>query len=355
MVGLNEHEQKMLRAIKERDIQATEFYWDFWEKLYPHITVEDFKFLKNHHNEFSFRYLYLNIAEGAYKRNLDLYEFLVKNNCFGHTLGDDRTPVIMFVVERTQSLEKVINLVDMGINLNMVDKKGRNLLFYARSEKIFDYLVSKGLDLKCVDDKGNTVLHHFMEINQPLYNCLVPLVNIGNNKKQTPLMISHHKSQMESLLKSGADLNQVDNMERTALFYFYTEEVINLLISHGADINHQDKKGNTFLMRELTRKYATTELDEQAFSSHYMSININAQNREGETLLMLCLKQFGGEVPEKDIVSLAEKIINHPRLNLEIKDKEGKTALDYATEHGALKTYMQILLTKKNKECRLAI
>ena len=355
MVGLNEHEQKMLRAIKERDIQATEFYWDFWEKLYPHITVEDFKFLKNHHNEFSFRYLYLNIAEGAYKRNLDLYEFLVKNNCFGHTLGDDRTPVIMFIVERTQSLKKVANLVEMGINLNMVDGKGRNLLFYAKSEKIFDYLVSKGLDIKCVDDKGNTLLHDSAKRNRQTYEKLNSLVNIRNNNNQTPLMLGKAPSQIEFLLQNGSDVNAVDKMERTALFYQDRQDTIRLLVNYGADVNHQDKKGNTFLMRQLTGKYVNLNNFVETIS--FCDIDINIQNKKGETLLMLILKRdkkYSLNYTSR-IELLLEKIINHEEIDLELKDKNGKTAIDHANENGLLSSYTKAILTKKGKECRLAI
>lgn len=80
------------------------------------------------------------------------------------------------------------------------------------------------------------------------------------------------------------------------------------------DINARDKNKSTALI--IASSYGYTNIVN--FLLQNPAINVNAQNKRGETALILASKSY------KDIVNL---LVQHPEINLNIQDEYGNTAL----------------------------
>jgi ankyrin repeat protein len=97
--------------------------------------------------------------------------------------------------------------------------------------------------------------------------------------------------QIRNLIQKGADVNQKDHLGRTPLFLVTNDEhldILKLLIEHGADPYHKDKENRSILhycTRLKTIKTAQYYLDN-------FNLNINAQDNEGLTPLMSCVRSL---------------------------------------------------------------
>jgi ankyrin repeat protein len=96
------------------------------------------------------------------------------------------------------NVEALTQAAKDGVDLNVVDDWGFNLLFHVRSAKMVDFLISEGIDPNQIANKSN-------DLQSPLH----PLV-IGSNV--APEVI-------QALLAGGADPTIKDKLGKTPIDY----------------------------------------------------------------------------------------------------------------------------------------
>jgi len=89
---------------------------------------------------------------------------------------------------------------------------------------------------------------------------------------------------MDLLIAHGADINRRTDTGRSILFMTYQPETIDYLIQHGADVTACTHDGNTLLHRAVIH---FPQLIPTIIAHH---ANINAQNRQGQTPLMIACR-----------------------------------------------------------------
>jgi ankyrin repeat protein len=156
----------------------------------------------------------------------------------------------LFLALRQGDLLKVIKLLSAGVNINVVDEYGQGVLHVVSDFLVAEYLIKKGAALNIKNELGNTPLHiaahqQYNEIHQKLSNCLLA----GKRQRFDNLAI------MQSLLKRGANPNEVNHFGFTALHlvvschhncfgnnntilkpdYLHVKRKVALLCKYGAD------------------------------------------------------------------------------------------------------------------------
>jgi ankyrin repeat protein len=122
-----------------------------------------------------------------------------------------------------KSAEMVQLLAEHGASVNILSRDGYSPLHVARSVEVAEALVLAGANINALDPDGMTPLHF------GLTEGAAPEVSIY-------------------LARAGTDVSLVDYVNRqTPLFHSTTGELARTLIDRGADINHQDRFGMTAL------------------------------------------------------------------------------------------------------------
>ncbi len=151
---------------------------------------------------------------------------------------------------------------------------------------------------------------------------------------------------VDRFLLQGADIKCKDRFGKVALSYmagYGRNDMVLKLLHEGANIEAKDNKGHTPLYHALTNNHF--EVCESLVNKN---ANINTADNEGITLLMASSSPFQ-----------AEWLISH-KVNVEAKDKDGKTPLMWASETGRLGVMKLILkagakINERDKQDRTAI
>lgn len=200
--------------------------------------------------------------------------------------------------------------------VNLKDKNGHSALSYAVQNvqsNVFTLLLSLGADIYTKDKRGNNLLHILFTTKKTYWNDIlkmfIPLceklnVDEKNKKGDTPLM-SLLKNKVEKkdalaylFIKIGKpNINLRDRNKRRIIF---------LLLEENTNIKHHKSKIMTLLLEKAEK----------------FNLNLNVINKKRQSLLMLMLSK------EYRISDIKNAILKTKNINL--KDRRGKTALDYA-------------------------
>lgn len=164
-------------------------------------------------------------------------------------------------------------------------------------------------------DKGWTPVYYLIESSDgsetEILQMLIKagsLINISDKKGITPLHLVSFKGQdeyMSILIHNNCDINKKDNLGRIPLNYAIMEGQLNsayLLLEAGADICSIDNDKNSLLHYAVSSKgnallFSIMLIDRK--------INLNLQNNDGDTPIMLIAKNN-----PKENVRLLKKLIN---------------------------------------------
>ena len=165
--------------------------------------------------------------------------------------------VIFDAVEKGD-LEKVKELIESGIDINIQDDSGDTLLIVALENKhteIAYYLLDNGANADVLGFDNHIALHVAVELND--LKCLDAVLSkttdlevLSYGEFGTPLHTACFGSNEEvvrKLLDKGADIDALDNYARTPLHIAcmeYQESLANFLISNGADQTLVDRFGD---------------------------------------------------------------------------------------------------------------
>uniref|UniRef100_H2Z9A0 KAP NTPase domain-containing protein n=1 Tax=Ciona savignyi TaxID=51511 RepID=H2Z9A0_CIOSA len=164
-------------------------------------------------------------------------------------------------------------------------------------------------------------------------NCVQILMNVRINLEQadvngwTSLMWAVYKGHMDVvkyLLQEGANVHASVSYNMTCLLWAAGRgflEIVKLLLFKGAKVNHADKFGNTALVWASRRGF--TEIVQLLLNK---KADPNMVGANGCSSLIVSMK--GGYEP------CVRLLLAHQRINVNQADRDGQTALSYATKIG---------------------
>jgi ankyrin repeat protein len=146
----------------------------------------------------------------------------------------DRTALMLCALNGRPDLAR--DLIGLGASLHLIDKVGRNALFYAASSA-----EDPDLERRRVETLGVLLDHG-------------ALIDASNSDGQTPLMVASWSSSVEAvrmLVDRGAALHARDVHSFDSLGYAALKDhvqVADIILDAGADIEYRGPKGRTPLM-----------------------------------------------------------------------------------------------------------
>ncbi len=199
-------------------------------------------------------------------------------------------------------------LLEAGMDTNLVNDKGRTILYRVLDGEMAELLLKHGADVSATDTRGNTPLHAMLyrgaetdavkavldagaDVNAESEDGIPPLLafyeqkcsesydpsdnhrfwfsgetgreerpetvklllaaraktDVKNEDEQTALHILREPDSLRALLEAGADVNAKDKRGRTPLFTKTDEEAARVLVEAGADVNAKNDAGKTVL------------------------------------------------------------------------------------------------------------
>ena len=218
--------------------------------------------------------------------------------------------------------EVVQFLLDLGVNINYTNTKGKTALMLASKaghEEIVQTLVSAEANVNLQDSKGQTALVLASEAgHEEIVQTLVSAganINLQDSKGQTALMLAseaRHEEIVQTLVSAGANVNLQDSKGQTALMLASEaghEKVVQTLVSAGANVNLQDSKGQTALILarnvEILRCLLLAKADP------------DLQRKDGKTALHIACYDYQNTVVELLLIYHASPVIeniNHDTL-----------------------------------------
>lgn len=228
-------------------------------------------------------------------------------------LSEHETTTPLFQAARHKNAEFVRVLLKAGADPNLSSGSGNEApLIRAVKEstpEIVAMLLAAGANPNAQDEDGNTAYHF---------------------AKRKPELL-------RMLYAAGANPAILNKEGRPALLSFVisrdgNRQMFENMLQAGSDINLTDAEGNTLLHLSETRRDIGLSIEDALT----YGANINAQNHQGQTPLMLACRHD----KNADFITLLEH-----GADVNIKDKSGKTALDYAKErfcyYNHTRLYMQ--------------
>lgn len=240
---------------------------------------------------------------------------------------------IMFI-QRTPSV--VVHTVDVPLQDLLTNAVNTGDL-----KKLQELLRTPGVDVNARNADGSTPLIEAVKIGE--WNVVDMLmadgrvnVNIQDAEGYTALMYAavSGEDSLEEFFELAddndalVDLNLTNNRSQTALIIAagggYTDD-IKLLLDRGAAVNIVDSSGSNALMNYIKAAFDGVDAETvQCFMSS--GVNVNCQDEEGRTALMLFSGQFGRDA--KGV------FLQHPAVldDVDMCDFSGNTALTHAVK-----------------------
>ncbi|ARF02658.1 SWPV1-043 [Shearwaterpox virus] len=227
-----------------------------------------------------------------------LLRYAVENNCIrvsklllenGFRISTNDY-ILLFTAIHNRNIEIIDLLIIHGINVDAVDLKGYNALYYAvrsNDNAIVSFLLIKGASIETVNKYS---LLHYLVTSRNTMNTLTTLLEYGADTDlidnfKAPIHTAVEYNNNEAVLKfinKNVDINVADSLiGLTPLHYAIKQhnyEVSVILIKNGADVNKKDNNENTPLFSAVKIndiKFTKLLLDNGAI--------LNVSNILGET------------------------------------------------------------------------
>jgi ankyrin repeat protein len=205
---------------------------------------------------------------------------------------------------KKNKLETYQFLEEEGVNVNVIDEKGRNPLhsiaYTDKNLATYIYFISKGVRVDLQDKEGNS-----------------PFMNAAN---------SNNLEIVKLLSKSVKNINVKNENGHSALAMAVNRnsiEVVQFLIESGADINTKDKSGNTlsYLVLNNYKTKNTNPFEEKLALLQKNGFVLNENQNAGNTLLHIAT--------ERNSISLLKRLSSFD-IDLNSKNDAGLSALQIA-------------------------
>lgn len=249
----------------------------------------------------------------ALHNNTQAMQLLLKRGIDG-----DKVEQALFICLENKNRAGVDLLLQQNFDCNAVDKKTVNTLLMTAIENLPDvvplFLAREDLDIMRENYNCNTALSFCIEVERlSLFKQISKYAGINsvNSFGQTPLMLCVEENFLEGiefLLKEKADVRLCDDRNRTALHYAAKNgfaEIMDILLTH------------------IRRCYPTDEV---------LTL-LKAEDKKGKSPLIYALSY-----PQ-----MLRKFIKQPGIDLHVRNKKGKNALQIAIEQVKAKSTKLLL------------
>lgn len=236
-----------------------------------------------------------------YKISKDKIDILLNNGLDINKLNkNNENALFKLIINESVSIDLCKYLIKKGININQLDKKKENVLFKVTNDfKLFKFLIKYGININQVNKYGKGILGKLKNIQY---------------------------KHVEILLKHNLIYNQTNKSKHIFfdLIKYKYDQILSAIIKFNNEYNlldnTLDNKGQNILFHTLFKKTYSMFM----YLISLDILNINCVNNNGDTLLHLAIK--------KSLVNHIIFLLNQPNIDLSIKDKNDKTALDLITD-----------------------
>ena len=223
------------------------------------------------------------------------------------------TPIIFAIEQENTEIIKL--LINEGANLYFERLDNKNVLEYA----VYNFLKSQNHNFDII----KTLIEANLNINQKFFNSkstlLIKMAEFDNQEY------------LSYLINKGASVNEKNKDGYSSLMIagqYKNLKNVSLLLKNGANVNEQNNLGDTTLHLALN-EYKNDFLQEKIIKSLIENgSDVNIQNNSGVSPLMLALKN--------NLISCA-MLLYEAGAKIDLKDKNGKYAVDYCTSNNLLK------------------
>ena len=268
----------------------------------------------------------------------EVVKLFIENGADANAADEKGVPALIYAIKDKYGDGEIVELLlEKGANANAADEKGVPALICdlqtRKNGKIAKSLIEKGADVNAADENGNPALIYTLKDgNSEIARLLVEKgadVNAADEDGIPALAYALRKFNKDDeiarlLIEKGADVNVTDEDGIPALIYAIennSNETIRSIIDHDADIKVTDENGNSALICAI-RKYGRKEIASLLVEK---GANVNELNADGASAMMLAAEnRFDKETLEKFLEYEAD---------LTLKDKNGKTIVDYAASN----------------------
>ncbi|WP_422857188.1 ankyrin repeat domain-containing protein [Brachyspira hyodysenteriae] len=268
-------------------------------------------------------------------REIEAVKILLEHNADVTKIKDNSGRNAFFWAAVLDELEMLKLFEKYNPDYNESDNYGSNALFFTRKAETVNYLLKNGADINKKNKSGRTPLiqHSLAYENQDHVKFLLEkgaYINAQDNEGVTTLMFAVQTDKTKIIdicLSEKADINIKDNEGKTALFHTISsfgilENVKSMTDNMFGDYARTDYVKNYMNQKKMEETDTAIRLIKLLVSN---GADINAQDNKGNTLLMYAIA-LRNEPLINEILKL------NPDVN--IKNKEGKTANDIAKEYG---------------------
>ena len=281
---------------------------------------------------------------------------------------NDSDPALFAAIE-VNNTEAAMMMLDYGANPNALNRNTNTpLIKLAREHNnlaLFDALVAKGADINKVNESKRTALMY--AINSGAFPLAMRLLELGAESLKadaygvTPILLAAGQNNVgvfNVLLSGGADVHSKNPNGASVILIASANimypGVLETLIKYGADIHAKDQNGTSVLMNVAWKspvRNVKTLVDNGADIHAIDSVGRSAlfyaiDSGEPEKVEYLINAGAKLDILDKYNTSLLIKAAQHgnpeifrlllqtQKINLDVKDSEKHTAMDYAKANG---------------------
>ena len=284
--------------------------------------------------------------------------------------GDGRTAIFY-----ARNIKIMKLLLDAGADVNVLSKSGHTLLnsktgsTHIQSYEATQLLLEHGLTKETINSQEGYLKYHALHRSDLCFFCdeskeytdgskNVELLirnganlNAVNKEGETPIFTVNDKCK-RIFIDNGADIFTLNNNNENVLFYVNDYDLFTELVSKGLDHKQINKKGETilhytssakiadFVAKKVDINHRNHEGRTALFWCYYNpnkiksllrnNADVNIVNNRGQTALHQYVKSCRSDKGvNKELLIVIELLLNTD-IDLDYKDNQGKTALDYA-------------------------
>lgn len=258
-----------------------------------------------------------------------------------------RDEFLLTVLDQAEQspIEFVRVLIDKGANVNQPTNY-KTALMYAAGEGYADVvklLLAKGAEVNVITDEGNALMQAVnggqVETMKLLLAAGADVKAVHRTGEQVLMMAARQRNYRTPavepnpevvglLLAHGADPNFTSKWGETALTFANTAARVKLLVAKGADVEAKDQEGRTALMNAATRGDVGV-----AGALVESGANVNAVDKKGSTALLYSLDRennaHGDEIatlPGRR-AEITRRLLLAKSLDVNAQNNDGETAL----------------------------